>query len=77
MTVLTEHDLNASYALLESLTCYWMLFAVVETNASYIRQYFDQMLAVVSSCSSLLYPVYVWLGVISSPSGITNSFALN
>ena len=77
MTIFTDHDLNASYAVLESITFYWMLFFAIENSSSFIKQYFDQLTFIVSNWSTLLYPVFRWLEIIHSNSKFTDSFALN
>ena len=56
MTILSDHDVNASYFLLESITYNWMLFLIFENKEWKIKQYFDQILVVITHLNSLIFP---------------------
>ena len=77
MTFFTDHDLNASYALLESMTFYWIIFYVFKNKSSYINQYFEQLTMITSHLNSLLVPVYNYFEINNNDEQITYSFVLN
>ena len=77
MTFYTDHDLNASYALLESLTFYWIIFYAFKNKASYISQYFEQLTMITSHLNSLLVPAYNYFMINNNDEQITNSFVFN
>ena len=43
LTIFTDHDLNASNILLESITIYWMLFMCFKNKAINIKQYYERI----------------------------------
>ena len=75
-TILSDHDVNASYVLLESITFYWMLFSVFEGREWYIKQYFDQTLVVATHFNILIFPIFKWLINERNSEGITNTAVL-
>ena len=77
MTFFTDHDLNASYVLLESLTFYWIIFYAFKNKSSYISQYFEQLTIITSHLNSLLVPVYNYFEITKNDEQITYSFVLN
>ena len=77
MTFFTDHDLNASYALLESMTFYWVIFYAFKNKASNISQYFEQLTMIASHLNSLLVPAYNYFEITNNSEQITNSFVLN
>ena len=56
MTIFTEHDLNFSYQLLESITYYWMMFLVFDDKFLFLKQYFRQIDIVVTQFTSAILP---------------------
>ena len=77
MTIFTDQDLNASYILLESVTLYWILFIAFGSRALYIKQYFSQIIVVITHLNSLIFPYFEWLININSDSQISDSFLSN
>ena len=76
MTILTDHDVNASYILLESITLYWMLFSVFEREWR-IKQYFNQISVVITHFNSLIFPLFDSTFSISGDSNVTTNFFVN
>ena len=77
MTFFTDHDLNASYVLLESMTFYWIIFYAFKNKASYTSQYFEQLTMITSHLNSLLVPAYNYFEITDNDDQITSSFVLN
>ena len=60
-TVISDHDVNASYILLESITLYWMLFSVFDGREWKIKQYFDEISIVITHFNSVTSPLFSWI----------------
>ena len=73
ITVLSDHDLNASYILLESITLYWMLFIAFEEGELRIKYYFKQILVVLTHFNSLLFPLFDSTFIVNSNINITST----
>ena len=71
ITVLSDHDLNASYFLLESITLYWMLFIAFEEGELRIKHYFKQIIVVLTHSNSLLFPLFDSTFIVNSNINIT------
>ena len=57
-TIISDHDANASYILLESITLYWMLFSVFDGREWKIKQYFDEISIVITHFNSVISPLF-------------------
>ena len=77
MTISTNHDLNASYILLESITYYWMLFFVFVNRENDIKSYFDSILLIITHFNYLVFPLFTWIVPINSQTGITDTLFEN
>ena len=77
ITFFTDHELNASYLLLESITFYWILFYSFKNKASHIKQYFEQLKLIVTHFNSLFFPIYNYFVSTNLENQITSSFTLN
>ena len=77
ITIFTNHDLNASYILLESMTFYWMLFLIFKDRALSIKQYFNQILVVITHFNPLLLKPMNEKISVNNNTMITSSFFIN
>ena len=58
ITITSDIDLNASYALLENITFYWMLFSIFNVKEYSIKNYFNQISVVITHFNSLIFPLF-------------------
>ena len=77
MTILSDHDVNASYILLESITLYWMLFLVFDDREWRIKQYFNQLQIVITHLNSASFPLFSSMFSLNKNTNVTNSFLIN
>ena len=77
ITILTDHDVNASYVLLENITLYWMLSTVFKSRAWVTKQYFIQLSVVYTQFGAMIFQYFDWIARTDSNMGITNSFMIN
>ena len=77
MTVFTDHDLNVSYILLESITIYWIMFLPFKNNSLYIKHYFDQIDLIITQLNSAVMPLFGIFKNTNSNILISNSLLVN
>ena len=76
-TMLSDHDVNASYILLENITIYWILFTVFKNKVLITKQYFSQLSIVYTQLCSLFFPFFSKISHTDPNLGITSSFLIN
>ena len=73
ITILSDHDVNASYVILETITFYWMIFTVFNNREWTIKNYFSQITVVITHFNSLIFPLFSWMFKIEDSTKITNT----
>ena len=77
MTILKDHDVNASYILLENITLLWMLLTIFKNQVWTPKQYFNQLSVVYTQLGSLIFPYFKWITQADPNMNITYCFLIN
>ena len=77
ITILSDHDVNASYVILETITFYWMMFSVFNNREWTIKNYFSQITVAITHFNSLIFPLLSWIFEIEDSTKITNTIYKN